>query len=207
MTRVAEPWGAVKRTPSTVFVTSASVGSASEGTAPRMPSIAAKSAATSISSTLQGALLFHPTLGILIADQRVISQDTGGSGTGPLATAFTLQVAEPHLNGPGGDVPVIVHDTRSGKVEVICGQGPAPAGATLAHYLGLGLDLVPGTGLLAACVAAFTTTTTGGGGAGRSFCFRSAEREPFAEDSALALACFGFRIPGMTDETAGSVRQ
>jgi gamma-glutamyltranspeptidase/glutathione hydrolase len=68
------------------------------------------------------------------------------------ATAFTLQVVEPHLNGPGGDVPVIVHDVRKGKVEVICGQGPAPAAATIAHYRGLGLDMVPGTGLLAACV-------------------------------------------------------
>src|SRR6266567_6458677 len=28
----------------------------------------------------------------------------------------------------------------------------APAGATIAHYRGLGLDLVPGTGLLACCV-------------------------------------------------------
>jgi gamma-glutamyltranspeptidase/glutathione hydrolase len=68
------------------------------------------------------------------------------------ATAFTLQVVEPHLNGPGGDVPVIVHEVRKGKVEVICGQGPAPAGASIAHYRNLGLDLVPGTGLLAACV-------------------------------------------------------
>src|SRR5262249_27479979 len=68
------------------------------------------------------------------------------------ATAFTLQVVEPHLNGPGGDVPVIVYDVKRGKPEVICGQGPAPAGATIAHYRGLGLDLVPGTGLLAACI-------------------------------------------------------
>ena len=35
---------------------------------------------------------------------------------------------------------------------MICGQGPAPAGATIAHYKSLGLDLVPGTGLLACCV-------------------------------------------------------
>jgi gamma-glutamyltranspeptidase/glutathione hydrolase len=68
------------------------------------------------------------------------------------ATAFTLQVVEPHLNGPGGDVPVIVHDVRKRKIEVICGQGPAPAAATIAHYRGEGLDMVPGTGLLAACV-------------------------------------------------------
>jgi gamma-glutamyltranspeptidase/glutathione hydrolase len=69
-----------------------------------------------------------------------------------VAAAFTLQVVEPHLNGPGGDVPVIVHDVRRGKPEVICGQGVAPAGATIAHYRAEGLDLVPGTGLLAACV-------------------------------------------------------
>jgi gamma-glutamyltranspeptidase/glutathione hydrolase len=76
----------------------------------------------------------------------------GNAFDAAVATAFTLQVVEPHLNGPGGDVPVIVYDTRKGKVEVICGQGPAPAAATIAHYRGLGLDMVPGTGLLAACV-------------------------------------------------------
>jgi gamma-glutamyltranspeptidase/glutathione hydrolase len=69
------------------------------------------------------------------------------------ATAFTLQVVEPHLNGPGGDVPVILYDVRRGKPEVICGQGSVPAGATIKHYRDeLGLDLVPGTGLLAACI-------------------------------------------------------
>ncbi|HEY2246107.1 MAG TPA: gamma-glutamyltransferase family protein [Bradyrhizobium sp.] len=69
-----------------------------------------------------------------------------------VATAFTLQVVEPHLNGPGGDVPVIVHDVKRGATEVICGQGPAPAKATIAHYKSEGLEMVPGTGLLAACV-------------------------------------------------------
>src|SRR5579864_8408837 len=76
----------------------------------------------------------------------------GNAFDAAVATAFTLQVVEPHLNGPGGDVPVIIYDTRRGKPEVICGQGPAPAGATISHYRNLGLDLVPGTGLLAACV-------------------------------------------------------
>src|SRR6516225_1328360 len=69
-----------------------------------------------------------------------------------VATAFTLQVVEPHLNGPGGDVPIIVHDVRRGLTQVICGQGPAPARATIAHYKREGLEMVPGTGLLAACV-------------------------------------------------------
>src|SRR6201998_986198 len=69
-----------------------------------------------------------------------------------VATAFTLQVVEPHLNGPGGDVPVIVHDVKRGRTEVICGQGTAAAGAATAHYKSEGLEMVPGTGLLAACV-------------------------------------------------------
>ena len=68
------------------------------------------------------------------------------------AAAFTLQVVEPHLNGPGGDVPVILYDVKHGKPQVICGQGPAPAAATIAHFRKLGLDMIPGTGLLAACV-------------------------------------------------------
>jgi gamma-glutamyltranspeptidase/glutathione hydrolase len=76
----------------------------------------------------------------------------GNAFDAAVATAFTLQVVEPHLNGPGGDVPVLLYDVKRGKPELICGQGPAPAGATIAHYKSEGLDMVPGTGLLAACV-------------------------------------------------------
>src|SRR3974390_1009712 len=76
----------------------------------------------------------------------------GNAFDAAVATAFTLQVVEPHLNGPGGDVPIIVHDVKRGRTEVICGQGPAPQGATIAHYRNEGLEMVPGTGLLAACV-------------------------------------------------------
>ncbi len=68
-----------------------------------------------------------------------------------VATAFTLQVVEPHLNGPLGDVPIIVHPA-GGQPQVICGQGPAPAAATIESYRALDLDVVPGTGLLAAVV-------------------------------------------------------
>jgi len=76
----------------------------------------------------------------------------GNAFDAAVATAFTLQVVEPHLNGPGGDVPVILYDVRQRQPQVICGQGPAPAGATITHYRSLGLDMIPGTGLLAACV-------------------------------------------------------
>src|ERR1700688_1315630 len=81
-----------------------------------------------------------------------ILEKGGNAFDAACATAFTLQVVEPHLNGPGGDVPVILYDVRRGQPEVICGQGPAPAGASIARYRDLGLDMVPGTGLLAACV-------------------------------------------------------
>ena len=68
------------------------------------------------------------------------------------AAAFTLQVAEPHLNGPGGDAPIIIHDVRTGTQRVICGQGPSPAAASLEAFGSLGLDLIPATGLLPAVV-------------------------------------------------------
>jgi gamma-glutamyltranspeptidase / glutathione hydrolase len=79
--------------------------------------------------------------------------EKGGNAFDAAAAAgFVLQVVEPHLNGPGGEVPVIGYDTRRGETFVVCGQGTAPAGATLDAYRNLGLDLVPGSGLLAACV-------------------------------------------------------
>src|SRR6202044_1312169 len=79
--------------------------------------------------------------------------ERGGNAFDPAAPAgFVRRVVAPHLNGPGGEVPVIGHDARRGETFVVCGQGTAPAAATVDAYAGLGLDLVPGSGLLAACV-------------------------------------------------------
>jgi gamma-glutamyltranspeptidase/glutathione hydrolase len=50
----------------------------------------------------------------------------GNAFDAAVATGFVLQVVEPHLNGPGGDMPALVYSAARGKVEVICGQGPAP---------------------------------------------------------------------------------
>src|SRR5450631_3186047 len=71
-----------------------------------------------------------------------------------VATGLVLQVVEPHLNGPGGEVPVIGFDAAGGGAFVLSGQGPAPAAASLGAFGALGIDLIPGTGLLAACVPA-----------------------------------------------------
>jgi gamma-glutamyltranspeptidase / glutathione hydrolase len=68
------------------------------------------------------------------------------------AAGFVLQVVEPHLNGPGGEVPAILYSAEQDEVRVLCGQGVAPAAATIERFHELGHDLVPGTGVLAACV-------------------------------------------------------
>jgi gamma-glutamyltranspeptidase / glutathione hydrolase len=87
-----------------------------------------------------------------------VLEQGGNAFDAAVAAGFVLQVVEPHLNGPAGEVPVIGFDVAGGQPFVLDGQGPAPAAATLAVFGGLGLDLVPGTGLLAACVpAAFGT--------------------------------------------------
>ncbi|MFC0062256.1 gamma-glutamyltransferase family protein [Umezawaea endophytica] len=79
--------------------------------------------------------------------------DLGGNAfDAATATAFVIQVVEPHLNGPAGDVPIMVHRAWSGQVEVVCGQGPMPARATIPEFQDRGLTAVPGSGLLAACV-------------------------------------------------------
>lgn len=68
------------------------------------------------------------------------------------AAAFTLHVVEPHLNGPGGEVPMILATAADPTPRVLAGQGTAPAAASIGHFETLGLELVPGTGLLAATV-------------------------------------------------------
>ncbi|GAA4200665.1 gamma-glutamyltransferase family protein [Actinocatenispora rupis] len=79
--------------------------------------------------------------------------ERGGNAFDAAVTAgFVLQVAEPHLNGPGGEVPALVWSESDQRVSTVCGQGVTPAAATVDAYRELGLDLVPGTGLLAATV-------------------------------------------------------
>ncbi len=79
--------------------------------------------------------------------------ESGGNAFDAAAAAgFVCQVVEPHLNGPAGEVPIIGWDARGDQPFVVCGQGTAPQAATLDAFEDLGLRLVPGTGLLPACV-------------------------------------------------------
>jgi gamma-glutamyltranspeptidase/glutathione hydrolase len=79
--------------------------------------------------------------------------ERGGNAFDAAAAAgFTLQIIEPHLVGPGGEVPIILKKHDSPAPVVICGQGPYPAAATLDRFARLGVGQVPGTGLLPAVV-------------------------------------------------------
>jgi gamma-glutamyltranspeptidase/glutathione hydrolase len=73
----------------------------------------------------------------------------GNAFDAAVAMGLVLNVVEPHLNGPLGDLPVIFRPAGADEPTVICGQGVAPARATIAHYRAEGLDMIPGSGLLA----------------------------------------------------------
>lgn len=102
--------------------------------------------------TLQGTFgMVSSTHWLASQSAMAVLEDGGNAFDAAVAGAFVLHVVEPHLNGPAGEVPILLAPA-GGEVRVLCGQGVAPASATVAHYRGLGLDLVPGTGPLAAAV-------------------------------------------------------
>ncbi|MFE1439630.1 gamma-glutamyltransferase family protein [Streptomyces sp. NPDC058739] len=102
--------------------------------------------------TLQGTFgMVSSTHWLASQSAMAVLEDGGNAFDAAVAGAFVLHVVEPHLNGPAGEVPILLAPA-GGEVRVLCGQGVAPAGASAAHYRGLGLDLVPGTGPLAAAV-------------------------------------------------------
>jgi len=103
--------------------------------------------------TLRGTFGMVSSTHWLASQSAMRMLELGGNAFDAAATAgFVLHVVEPHLNGPGGEVPAIVATADDPTPRVLCGQGVAPAAATIEHYRSLGLDLVPGSGPLAATV-------------------------------------------------------
>ncbi len=76
----------------------------------------------------------------------------GNAFDAAVATGLVLNVVEPQLNGPLGDMPALIWPAAADAPSMICGQGTAPAGATVDHYRSQGLDLIPGSGLLATVI-------------------------------------------------------
>jgi gamma-glutamyltranspeptidase/glutathione hydrolase len=103
--------------------------------------------------TLRGSFGMTSSTHWLASQSAMAELEAGGNAfDAAVAGAFVLHVVEPHLNGPGGEVPAVFATATDPTPTVLCGQGKAPAGATLEHYRGLGLDLVPGSGPLATAI-------------------------------------------------------
>jgi gamma-glutamyltranspeptidase/glutathione hydrolase len=103
--------------------------------------------------TLRGTFGMVSSTHWLASQAAMAELEAGGNAfDAAVAGAFVLHVVEPHLNGPGGEVPAIFATAGDPTPTVLCGQGTAPAGATREHFQGLGLDLVPGSGPLATAV-------------------------------------------------------
>jgi gamma-glutamyltranspeptidase/glutathione hydrolase len=81
--------------------------------------------------------------------------DRGGNAIdAAVAAALVEGVVNPHMHTIGGEAPMLVRLASNQRVVSINGNTMAPARATIAHYRTLGLDQVPGEGLLAAGVPA-----------------------------------------------------
>ena len=80
-----------------------------------------------------------------------ILEKGGNAFDAAVATGLTLQVVEPHLNGPAGDLPAVFHSVETGNGE-LCAQAPVPRAATIEDYKAQGLTLIPGSGLLSTVV-------------------------------------------------------
>ena len=103
--------------------------------------------------TLQGTFGMASSTHWIASQSAMRALERGGNAFDAAVTAgFVLHVVEPHLNGPGGEVPAIIATVQDPSPRVLAGQGPAPAGATIEHFTSLGIDLIPGSGPLAAAV-------------------------------------------------------
>lgn len=86
------------------------------------------------------------------ASGMAILEKGGNAFDAAVAATFALQVVEPALCGVGGEAPMIFCDAKTERIHVISGQGTAPASANVDAYHALGLEIVPGAGLLPAVV-------------------------------------------------------
>lgn len=86
------------------------------------------------------------------ATAMAILEKGGNAFDASVAAGLVLQIVEPHLNGPGGEVPIIFYSADQDRVRVLCGQGVTPATMDYETLSALGLDVVPGTGMLPAVV-------------------------------------------------------
>jgi gamma-glutamyltranspeptidase / glutathione hydrolase len=98
----------------------------------------------------------------MVATEHYLSASAGarvfarGGNAIDAAVAATLVegVVNPHMHTIGGEAPMLIYLASAARVVAVNGNMAAPTAATIEHYRRLGMDLVPGEGLLAAGVPA-----------------------------------------------------
>src|SRR5271166_2647564 len=116
-----------------------------------------------------------------------------------VAATFVEGVVNPHMHTIGGEAPMLIYSASADRVVAINGNMMAPERATIAHFRALGIELIPGAGLLAAGVpAAFDALV---------IALRDFGTRPLAEvlEPALELADEGFPMHvGLSGQPAGA---
>ena len=75
--------------------------------------------------------------------------DRGGNAIdAAVAAALVEGVVNPHMHTLGGEAPMLIYTASARRVIAINGNMMAPGRATIAHYRSLGIELIPGAGLL-----------------------------------------------------------
>jgi len=83
-----------------------------------------------------------------------IMEEGGNAIDAAAAMGFCLNLLEPHQNGLGGDVPMLIHSAKKKRVFAISGMGWSPKAFTIDWCRENGIDLIPGDGYLPACAPA-----------------------------------------------------
>jgi gamma-glutamyltranspeptidase/glutathione hydrolase len=83
-----------------------------------------------------------------------VLQAGGNAIDAAVATGLALHVVEPHMNGIGGETPVILYSAKEHRTFAVSGQGTAPRAATIDYFRKANVDLIPGDGFLPATVPA-----------------------------------------------------
>lgn len=81
-----------------------------------------------------------------------VLEDGGNAVDAGVAMGFALSVLEPYIYGIGGEVPILIYLAKEKKVLALSGQGHAPANSSIEVFKKMGIDTIPGDGLLATCV-------------------------------------------------------
>jgi len=87
-----------------------------------------------------------------------IMEQGGNAVDAAAAMCFCLNLLEPHRNGVGGEVPVLVYSAKQRQTFAVCGQGWSPMALTIDWCMAEGIDLIPGDGFIPACVPAVVDT-------------------------------------------------